>query len=134
MMFYFLLAQILSRMLDLVALVRLSDREKDLELLRLRQQLRILQRKQSHPPRIARWEKLTLAVLITKLTNVTHGARTRLGQMMLLFNPETVVTWQRELVRRKWTIRRARSPGRPGIPPDRAAVIVRLGQENPRWG
>ncbi len=89
---------------------------------------------QSHPPRISRMEKLTLAVLATTLTNVTNGARTRLGQMMLLFKPETVLKWHRELGRRKWTIQRPQSPGRPSISLDIAAVIIRLAQEHPRWG
>jgi hypothetical protein len=49
-MIFIVLAQLLSFLLDLVATARLSDREKDLKLLLLRQQLRTLQRKQAHPP------------------------------------------------------------------------------------
>jgi putative transposase len=44
-----------------------------------------------------------------------------------------VLTWHRELVRRKWTYRRRQGGGRPPI----AAVeslLLRLARENPRWG
>lgn len=48
--------------------------DKDIEILRLRQHLRILQRKQPRPSRIARWEKLTLLLLANKLTGMTGSA------------------------------------------------------------
>jgi putative transposase len=53
---------------------------------------------------------------------------------MLIFQPNTVLRWHRELVRRKWTFRRKGNPGRPGISSELEAVIVRLAKENPRWG
>ncbi len=80
-MIYFILAHGLAFLLDLIATLRRSDHEKDLEILLLRQPLRILQRKQPRPPRISRWEKLGLAVLAAKLTAVSSSARTRLGQV-----------------------------------------------------
>ena len=67
-MLFFLLAQAFSLLLDLIWLGRRADHDKDVEILLLRQQLRILQRKQPRPPRISRWEKLTLLVLAGKLT------------------------------------------------------------------
>jgi len=51
-----------SWLLDLIWLNRRAEYDKDVEILLLRQQVRILQRKQSRPPRISRWEKLTLLV------------------------------------------------------------------------
>lgn len=54
-MIFFGLAQAVSAMLDLIALIGQSDRDKDIEILLLRQQLRILQRKQPQAPRISRW-------------------------------------------------------------------------------
>jgi hypothetical protein len=67
-MLFFVLAHVLSFLLDLVATIRLSDREKDLEILLLRQQVRILQRKRAYAPRISCWEKCALAILAAKLT------------------------------------------------------------------
>ncbi|HSH77975.1 MAG TPA: integrase core domain-containing protein [Herpetosiphonaceae bacterium] len=133
-MIYFILARIFSCLLDLFAIMWRSDHEKDLEILLLRQQLRILQRKRPCPPRISRWEKLALAVLVAKLTAVGGSARNRLGQIVLVFKPETLLKWHRELVRRKWTFTNQRTGGRPPIPADLEARILHLAKENPRWG
>jgi putative transposase len=46
---------------------------------------------------------------------------------------QTLLRWHRELVRRKWTYRR-RAPGRPALDRETADLILRLGQENSRWG
>ena len=133
-MFFFLLAPAWSLLLDLMWLGHRAEHDKDIEILLLRQQLRILQRKHAHPPRISRWEKLTLLVLAGKLTTMTNRARGRLGQIVLLFKPETLLKWHRELVRRKWTFRAHAARGRPSISPELEALILRLAQENPTWG
>ncbi|MDQ5850550.1 MAG: integrase catalytic region, partial [Chloroflexota bacterium] len=133
-MIFFLVAHVFSILVDLIGLSRQTDRDKDVEILLLRQQLRILQRKQAHAPRISRWEKLTLLVLASKLTGLTPGARIRLGQIVLLFKPETLLKWHRQLVRRKWTFKKQAPRGRPSIPSEVAALIVRLAKENPGWG
>src|SRR5437764_420895 len=82
---------------------RRTDRDKDLEILLLRHQLRVLQRERPRPPRLSRWEKLALAVLAAKLAHLATGPRARLDQVLLLVKPETVLAWHRALVRRKWT-------------------------------
>jgi putative transposase len=133
-MIYFLLAHCLAFLLDVIAIAGRSDREKDLEILLLRQQLRMLQRKHPHPPRLSRWEKLGLAVLAAKLRALSSGARTRLDQVVLLFKPATLLKWHRELVRRKWTFRKGPPHGRPPISSDLEALILRLARENPTWG
>jgi putative transposase len=102
-MLWFVLTQVFMLVLDVLALRRQSEREKDLEILLLRQQLRIVERKQRRPYHLSRWEKLSLAVLTVRLKAVTAGGRERLRQVIRLFRPETVLKWHRELVRRKWT-------------------------------
>jgi putative transposase len=52
----------------------------------------------------------------------------------LMFTPQTLLRWHRELVRRKWTYGRDRKPGRPPIDPETLELILRLARENPRWG
>ncbi len=49
-------------------------------------------------------------------------------------SPQTLLRWHRELVRRKWTYRKGKRPGRPPLDPAMRDLIVRLGRENPRWG
>ncbi len=70
-MLFLLLRQAFSLLFDYIWVSRRDDRDKDLEILLLRQQLRMLQRMQPQAPRISRWEKLTLLVLVGKLTAMT---------------------------------------------------------------
>ena len=60
-MIWFLVAQLFSAILTLFRLQLTSEVDKDLEILILRQQLGILQRKQDRPIKPNRAEKLTLA-------------------------------------------------------------------------
>ena len=133
-MVYLAIARLLSLLVDLATLHWRSDRAKDLEILLLRHQLAILQRAQAGPPRLTRWDRLTLAVLATKFTRLKAGMQARLAACLLIVRPETVLRWHRDLVRRKWTFCRQRKPGRPHIAPELEELVVRLAKENPRWG
>jgi hypothetical protein len=106
---WFILAQIFSVLIAIVSLGRLSEREKDLEILVLRQQLAIMKRKQSQPIRANRVEKMSLALLTAKLKEATQRPASRLRDIIRLFQPETVLGWHRELVRRKWSYGRVQS-------------------------
>jgi predicted cupin superfamily sugar epimerase len=59
---------------------------------------------------------------------MTSSARTQLSQVVLLFKPDTVLKWHRELVRRKWTFRKGAPRGRPAISRELGALILRLGE------
>ncbi len=133
-MLFFLLKHALSLLVDLIWMSHRDDRDKAIEILLLRQQLRILQRKHLQSPRISRWEKLTLLVLAAKLTALTTSACSRLSQVVLQLKPETLLKWHRALVRRNWTFKAKAPLGRPPIPPDVEALLLRLAHENPTWG
>src|SRR5215217_6723022 len=126
------LLHLVGFIVDLSSGARGEPDEKDLQIALLRHQVRLLQRRWPRPPRLSRWEKLTLAALTARLARLTD--RTRLAQIMLLVRPETVLTWHRELVRRKWTYRRQQARGRPPITAEVEALLLRLAAENPRWG
>jgi putative transposase len=98
---------------------------KDLEILVLRHQLRVLQRTSGRP-------KLHVIdrVLLAGASRVIPRER----WVTFLVTPATLLRWHRELVRRKWTYRRTGRPGRPPIDPAVRALILRLARENPRWG
>lgn len=109
------------------------NRNKDLEIVILRQQVRIFQRKVKTPLRISDPERIILAILVDKFSQSTKDSRQLLYQAMLIFKPEKVLQWHRELVRRKWTFNRKAKPGRPTILSELETLILRLAKENPRW-
>src|SRR3954447_13553373 len=127
--FWFLLGHFVAFLVDSVLGTRPGDREKDLQILVLRHQLRLAQRQRPRPSRLTRGEKLTLAVLAAALARLTAGPRSRLDQYLLLFTPDTILKWHRELVRRKWTYRRKHRGGRPAIPAEVETLILRLARE-----
>jgi hypothetical protein len=65
-MLYFVFGQVLSFLFDLFMTTHSPDHHKDIQILLLLQQVRILQRKQTHPPCISRWEKSALAILAAR--------------------------------------------------------------------
>ena len=91
---WFILKHIFSTLLAIVNVRRLSDQEKDLEILVLRQQLSILQRKLNHPIKPSKIEKLTLSVLTAKFKQTTRQTANQLRDVIRIFEPETVLRWQ----------------------------------------
>ena len=112
--------------LDCLWLGRHSDQEKDLQILLLRHQLAIAERKLKQPVRVSRAEKLTLAVLAARLRAVTGHPIKQLDRVIRLFQPETVFKWHRELVRRKWTYSPKSRGGRPRTKLEIERLVVRL--------
>ena len=97
---------------------------REIEILVLRHQLRVLARGRRMPLR--RRDRLLLAAASELL------GRDRWRSFPV--SAQTLLRWHRELVRRKWTYRRRRRAGRPKIGGEAATLIVRLAKENPRWG
>src|SRR4051794_37419704 len=60
--------------------------------------------------------------------------RRRLAGIAGIVTPDTILRWYRTLVAKKYDGSHARRPGRPRTKADIAALVVRLAQENPRWG
>ncbi len=116
--------------------------EKDLEILALHQLLSILKRKLNYPIKTNRAEKLTLSALRSKLKQISNRTTNQLRDVIRIFQPETVLRWHRELVRKKWTYPHRNKGGRPSISKElenfqeghRDGEILQLAQENPRWG
>ena len=122
---FLVLHVVCSFLLDLLHVLTRADHDKDLELLLLRQQLRLYER-QARQPRPSRWEKVALASLAARLPDLSRVA--------LIFTPATLLRWHREIVKRSWTFDNAPKPGRPPTSTACVELIVRLAGENPRWG
>jgi transposase InsO family protein len=119
---YWLLVTVLSW---LVLLAR-SLPAKDAEILALRHEVAVLRRTNPRP-RMSWTDRAMLAALARIMPKGLHGCR--------IVTPGTLLRWhlrRRRLVAAKW--RQPRPPGRPPIPEELVALIVRLARENTRWG
>ena len=102
-MVWSMLAQLFTWVWTLMEMRRLSDQEKELEILLLRHPLNLLVRQQKKPLQATRAEKLPLAVWAAIFKAQTGQTARTMADVIRLFQPETVFKWHRELVRRKWT-------------------------------
>ena len=109
------IAHIFSVLLELIRISCMSDHDKDLEILVLRKQLGIADRKLNRTLKPEKSEKLTLAVLVTRLKKQTNRPAKQFRQLIRLVQPETVFRWHRDLVRRKWFQENNGKRGRPRI-------------------
>ncbi len=104
-MFWFCVWQVVSTLIELIRLGRRSESDKDFEILLLRRQLAIYERRQKRAPHLSRSEKLALVVLGTKLKEQTGCTIKAMGDVIRIVKPATLFGWHRALVWRKWTYR-----------------------------
>ncbi len=78
-MVWLVLMHLVGFLVDLLTATRRTDHDKGLQILVLQHQLRLLQRERPRPPRLSRWEKLTLDVLTAKLASITTGTSAGCG-------------------------------------------------------
>jgi hypothetical protein len=114
-MVWFIITHIISTILSMIQVSRLSDKDKDMEVIILRHQLAVMTRLHAKPVKPNRAEKLTLAVLTKKLRQSTNRSTSHLRDVIRIVQPETILRWHRELVRRKWTYEQKNNGGRPKI-------------------
>jgi putative transposase len=114
----------LRRLLELLVLRLRSEREKEIEILALRHQLRVLERQVGR----AQFQPADRALLAA-----FSRALPRRAWPSFLVTPATLLRWHRELVARRWTYPHRRT-GRPATPDDVRELILRLARENPGWG
>jgi len=99
------------------------------EILILRHQLAVLQRRQPRRPNLNWADRALLATLL----GVIPKAR-RQG-LQLLVTPDTILRWHRDIARRRWAARSIRGKsGRPATRRNIRALVLRLPRENPGWG
>jgi len=98
------------------------------ELLALRHQLLVLQRKRGR-------RRMQLRVADRLLWVALARVWSRWRDALILVKPETVIGWHRSGLRCYWRWKsRARAPGRPGLPSELIELIKTMHQANPTWG
>jgi transposase InsO family protein len=101
-----------------------DQREREVEILVLRHEVKVLNRKAGRP-KLRRRDRLFLAAAARLLPKERWSC--------FMITPATLLGWHRQLVKRKWTYRRRRT-GRPPLDPKIYQLVLRMAKENPRWG
>ena len=99
---------LITRLSAWLWLSRREETWKTAEILILRHQLTVLQRRQPRRPRFSSADRALLATLLSVIPKARrHGLR-------LLVTPDTIMRWHRDIVRRRWAARSMRGKtGRP---------------------
>src|SRR5262249_58293903 len=109
--FVFLL---ITRTASWLELSRRQETSRIAEILILRHQLAVLQRRQPRRPDLDWADRALLATLLAVIPKARrHGLR-------LLVTPDTVLRWHRDIIRRRWAAKPKR--GRTGRPATRRAL------------
>lgn len=101
-----------------------SEDAKEVEILVLRHELQVLRRQVKRPAL-----RPADRALLSALSRVLARPRWR----CFFVTPETLLSWHRRIVARRWTFP-SRRPGRPALDSEIEALILRLARENPVWG
>jgi putative transposase len=101
-----------------------DQRDREVEILVLRHQVKVLKRKAGRP-KLRRRDRLFFAAAARLLPRERWSC--------FIVRPATLLAWHRALVKRKWTYRRRRA-GRPPLDSEICRLVVRIAKDNPRWG
>ncbi len=115
--------RLLVTVLSWLALLARSSSSKNAEILALRHEVAVLRRANPRP-RMSWTDRAVLAALTRIMPRGLRALR--------IVAPGTLLRWHRRLVAAKW--RQPRPPGRPPVPDELVALILRLARENARWG
>jgi putative transposase len=115
--------RLLVTVVSWLALLARSSASMDAEILVLRHEVAVLRRANPRP-HLSWTERAVLAALARVLPKALRTCR--------IVTPGTLLRWHRRMAAAKWS--QPRLPGRPPIPDDLVALIVRLARENRRWG
>jgi hypothetical protein len=124
--FVFLL---ITRVTSWLRLSRREDAWKTAEILILRHQLAVQQRRQPRCPNLHWADRALLATLLGVIP------KARRHRLRLLVTPDTILRWHRSIIRRRWAARSMHGKtGRPATRRNIRALVLRLARENPSWG
>ena len=120
---------LITRTTSWLQLSRSEETWRIAEILILRHQLAVLQRRQPRRPKLNWADRALLATLLGVIP------KARRPGLRLLVTPDTMLRWHRDIVRRRWAARSMRGKtGRPATRRNIRALVLRLARENPGWG
>jgi transposase InsO family protein len=111
------------RILQLFRLRRVDGTDLAIEVVILRHEVAVL-RRQVRRPAVRPADRALLSGF-SRLLSRSREAR-------FFVQPETLLRWHRDLVRRRWTY--PQPPGRPTVPAGTVQLVITLARENPTWG
>ncbi|GAB2806659.1 hypothetical protein GCM10027073_44200 [Streptomyces chlorus] len=112
-----------TRIFTWLALLCRSTAAKNAEVLILRHEVAVLRRQVAAPK--PTWPDRALLTVLARLQpRALRGHR--------IVTPRTLLAWHQRLIKNKWT--QPPAPGRPPLSDELRHLIIRLGNENPRWG
>ena len=123
-MFFSLLYLAFRALFGLLVRSRRGPDVKDVELLVLRHELKVLRRQVGRP----RFSRADRALLVAASCHLPRSSA-----LSLLVTPRTVLRWHQSLVRWKWR-RYSKRPGRPMLSPEVRELVLRMARENSGWG
>ncbi|WP_406516462.1 integrase core domain-containing protein [Streptomyces sp. NBC_00134] len=115
-------------LLSIPAVLLRRDTAKDAELLVLQHEISVLRRQLNGPVRYEPADRFWLAALSSLIPR-------RCWSSVFAVTPGTLLAWHRRLIAKKWDYSdRRRRTGRPPTAAALKKLVLRLAQENPRWG
>jgi putative transposase len=113
------------RVLQLLRLRRSEQDELAVEVVVLRHEISVL-RRQVERPALRPADRAVLAGLSRLVPKARRGR--------FFVQPETLLRWHRDLVRRRWTYPQQGRSGWPALSAGTVQLVLRLARENPTWG
>ncbi len=120
---------LITRMTSWLRLSRREEAWKTAEILLLRHQLAVLQRRQPRRPNLNWADRALPATLLSVIP------KARRHRLRLLVTPDTILRWHRDIIRRRWAARSIRGrTGRPATRRNIRALILPARPREPRLG
>jgi putative transposase len=120
---------LITRVTSWLRLSRREDAWTTAEILILRHQLAVQQRRQPRRPKLTWADRALLATLLSVIP------KARRHRLRLLVTPDTILRWHRDILRRRWAARSRRGQDRPpSDPPEHQGPGPPAGPREPRMG
>jgi putative transposase len=120
---------VVTRVFAWLGLAGRNSVAKDVEILMLRHQLAVTQRRDLRISRKLNWADRAWLALLAGLLPID-----RLQRLRLIVTPATLLRRHRDLPRRRWARRSRRRTGRPATHRNVKALVLRMARENRAWG